>query len=347
MSDSINVLFVDDEPLILKSLNRSLQNEPYVKHFASSASEALEIMGRFGIAVLVTDMKMPEVNGLMLLKEVKTLYPDTVRIVLSGYTSLPQVLATVNQGDVFRFISKPWEERDFKEAVSEAVDYYRYKMEIKRVRTSLEKKNATFENIVQMYDHKLLEMKAEVELLHKMSLDAGKDLLRQVLVWDPQSAKSVLAKEMKAMLDQYWALSGSMPFIEKRFSLKQLLSDVQEKIDNEGYSTHVEYGVDIHSPSLVKGNITLLEWAIKLLLHGLIVNDLDASVSVFASVAKDESAPQLRIVLSADRQWLKPDAVRSASEAMLKHAAQHMGGAFVIKDLGKKVAVIFSGACQL
>lgn len=101
-----SILFVDDEKLITNSLRRGLLDEKYRKFFANSGEDALGIMERENISVLVTDMKMPGMNGLELLKIVRQKYPDTIRIVLSGYTQLPQVLVTVNQGDIFKICNK-------------------------------------------------------------------------------------------------------------------------------------------------------------------------------------------------------------------------------------------------
>jgi two-component system response regulator HupR/HoxA len=119
------VLFVDDEEKVLASLKRGLLDEPYETLFASSGKEALEILKQNQVHVIVTDMRMPEMGGLELLKAVKKDYPHIVRMVLSGYTQVSTLLTAINQGEIFRFITKPWKlEEDFKPAVREAVEYY-------------------------------------------------------------------------------------------------------------------------------------------------------------------------------------------------------------------------------
>ncbi len=121
------VLFVDDEEKILTSLKRGLLDEPYKTLFANSGKEALEILQRSEVHVIVTDMRMPEMGGLELLKIVKKDYPHIIRMVLSGYTQVSTVLTAINQGEIFRFITKPWKlEEEFKPAVREAVEYYSF-----------------------------------------------------------------------------------------------------------------------------------------------------------------------------------------------------------------------------
>ena len=119
------VLFVDDEEKILASLKRGLLDEPYKTLFASSGKKALEILQQNQVHVIVTDMRMPEMSGLELLRTVKEEYPNVIRMVLSGYTQVSTLLTAINQGEIFRFITKPWKlEEEFKPAVRDAVEYY-------------------------------------------------------------------------------------------------------------------------------------------------------------------------------------------------------------------------------
>ncbi|MEJ5260467.1 MAG: response regulator [Anaerohalosphaeraceae bacterium] len=119
------VLFVDDEVRLLQSLRRGLMDEPYLCLFANSGAEALEILKKNKVHVIVTDMRMPEMNGLELLRKVRELYPDIVRMVLSGYTQITTLLTAINEGHIYKFITKPWKlEEEFKPMVREALKYY-------------------------------------------------------------------------------------------------------------------------------------------------------------------------------------------------------------------------------
>ena len=100
-------------------------DEPYKTLFATSGKEALEILGQQEVHVIVTDMRMPEMGGLELLKIVKKDYPQIVRLVLSGYTQITTLLTAINQGEIYRFITKPWKlEEEFKTTVRQAIEYY-------------------------------------------------------------------------------------------------------------------------------------------------------------------------------------------------------------------------------
>jgi two-component system, NtrC family, response regulator HupR/HoxA len=119
------VLFVDDEERLLNSLKRGLIDEPYKCLFANSGPEALKVLGDNKVHVIVTDMRMPEMNGLELLRLVREKYPDIIRIVLSGYTQITTLLTAINEGHIYKYITKPWKlEEEFKPQIRAALEYY-------------------------------------------------------------------------------------------------------------------------------------------------------------------------------------------------------------------------------
>lgn len=178
MYENYRVLFVDDEPNILNSLRRSLMDEEYYCLFASSGMEALDILKKDHAAVIVTDMRMPEMSGLELLTRISEEYPAIVKIVLSGYTQLPQILATINQVDIFKFITKPWATDDFIQAVRKALDYYILREENEKYKAVLEAKNISYQNILKKINEVVDDAKKSKELLGlcgKAIVGFGKD----------------------------------------------------------------------------------------------------------------------------------------------------------------------------
>lgn len=120
------VLFVDDDEVVLQSLERGLLDESYNKLFVKSCNEALEILQREEVHVIVTDMRMPEMTGLELLRTVRKDYPHIIGIVLSGYEQDATLMTAVEQGEIFRLIPKPWKfgGLDFETLVRKAIDHY-------------------------------------------------------------------------------------------------------------------------------------------------------------------------------------------------------------------------------
>ncbi len=123
--DKRTVLFVDDEQGILNALKRSLLGEPYETLFANSGRKALEILEQEEVHVIVSDLCMPEMGGLELLMIVKNSYPHVIRLVLSGHTDKDNLLKAINQGEISRFITKPWKsDEEFKTIIRQAIEYY-------------------------------------------------------------------------------------------------------------------------------------------------------------------------------------------------------------------------------
>ncbi len=150
--EKITVLFVDDEEKILRSLKRGLLDEPYETLFVNSGKKALEILEQKKVHVLVTDMRMPEMSGLELLKIVREKYPHIIRMVLSGYTQITTLLTAINQGEIYKYITKPWKlEEDFKPAIQQAIEHYNLQSGQEKLATE-ENKSEVGEKILQKSD---------------------------------------------------------------------------------------------------------------------------------------------------------------------------------------------------
>ncbi|UZJ41318.1 SpoIIE family protein phosphatase [Prosthecochloris sp. SCSIO W1101] len=137
----ITILFVDDESDILSSIRRFLRRETFNKHFADSGKNALELMTKESVDVVVTDLRMPGMNGLELIKTIKKHHPDTIRIMLSGSQDIDQIIDSINTGEVFRFIPKPVDPSSFKAILNDAIDYYLIKKEREELFHELSVKN--------------------------------------------------------------------------------------------------------------------------------------------------------------------------------------------------------------
>jgi len=113
------LLLVDDEPRILRSLSMVFKNNYHILT-AESAADALRLMKINKVHVILSDQRMPGMTGSELLKKVKANYPETIRLLLTGYSELNAIINSINEGEVFRFISKPWSKSKLIETVGKA-----------------------------------------------------------------------------------------------------------------------------------------------------------------------------------------------------------------------------------
>jgi PAS domain S-box-containing protein/diguanylate cyclase (GGDEF)-like protein len=114
------LLLVDDEENIVAALKRLLRRDGYKIVTAASAAEGLQRLAEHNVDVIVSDQRMPGMTGVEFLHRAKALYPDTVRMVLSGYTELQSIIDAVNEGAIYKFLTKPWDDERLRGHVAEA-----------------------------------------------------------------------------------------------------------------------------------------------------------------------------------------------------------------------------------
>nr|WP_319492003.1 response regulator [uncultured Desulfobacter sp.] len=118
------ILCVDDEKQILSALKRLLRKENFDLLTATSGEEGLKIMASRDIHLVISDHRMPEMSGISFLARVRETYPDTIRILLTGYTEVDSIKASINEGHVYKFLLKPWNDDDLKQEIKKALERY-------------------------------------------------------------------------------------------------------------------------------------------------------------------------------------------------------------------------------
>jgi two-component system response regulator HupR/HoxA len=236
------ILFVDDEINVLNAIKRAIMDESYTPFFAGSASEALVVMEKNDISVIVTDMRMPVMDGLALLKIVKEKYPRTVRVVLSGYTQLSQMLATINQGEIFKFITKPWTtEQDFLPVIKQAVEYYNLQLERDNLRESLAQRNLAYQKIFKSMEQKQAQEKEELHNLHKINgwiFSYWRKNIRPV-VDDSMEHLSELDEFIDVIEEVYLTYLSQLPTVVDVRTSSNLINDIVKNCDNRLSITNI------------------------------------------------------------------------------------------------------------
>jgi DNA-binding NtrC family response regulator len=134
---SYKILIVDDELANVRALAR-LFREDYEVLTATSCDDALALLGRHDVALLITDQRMPGMTGIELLKKTVPLRPRMVRIILTGYTDVDALVEAINCGQVYRYVAKPWNNEELRITVKRALEHF----ESNKQRNELESTNA-------------------------------------------------------------------------------------------------------------------------------------------------------------------------------------------------------------
>lgn len=158
----VRILCVDDERNVLRSLERVFLDDDYELVTAASGEEGLQIMAASGdtFQVVVSDYRMPVMNGVDFLKAVYGQWPDTVRIVLSGYADAGAIVAAINEGHIYKFIPKPWNDEELRVTIQNCLERY---FLLRRNRELLEKLSRSNQEL----EEKVRQRTEDLELRNK------------------------------------------------------------------------------------------------------------------------------------------------------------------------------------
>jgi len=151
------ILFVDDEPDVLNAIKRMLIDENYDLHFAQSGQEGLKVLKKKDIQVIVSDMRMPEMDGVAFLKEAKKIAPDSIPIVLSAYTDTEALMEVINTANVWRYMTKPWQHNDVIITLRNACELYQKEQERQQLLLELTIKNKDLRELNETLEQKVIE----------------------------------------------------------------------------------------------------------------------------------------------------------------------------------------------
>ena len=161
------VLFVDDEVNILKAVQRLLRGESWQVLTASRGAEALELLDRHPCQVVVTDQRMPEMSGVDLLSAVRERQPDIVRMMLTGYTEMNVAVEAINRGEIYRLITKPWNDEELKATIRQAFEQFDLKHEIRRLNQLTREQNLKLQDMNRNLEGKVRDRTKQLAEKHQ------------------------------------------------------------------------------------------------------------------------------------------------------------------------------------
>ncbi len=181
MEEKIKILCVDDEENVLKAIRRLFFDEDYEILTASSGIEGLDILRKENVQIIISDYRMPGMSGVDFLKEVRRNWPETVRIVLSGYADIASIVMAINEGEIYKFIPKPWNDTELKITILNAIErYYLYKKNVE-LTNKLKEKNI---ELIKLNEElkRLLEKETEITKFQSKVLSTQQNILDMIPV---------------------------------------------------------------------------------------------------------------------------------------------------------------------
>jgi len=289
MPKDFNILYVDDEPQNLISFKATFRRE-YNIYTAASGQEGLDLMRHHNIHLIITDQRMPEMTGVQFLEIVLPEYPEVIRMILTGYSDVEAIIDAINNGRVFRYITKPWNETELRMTIENARQLYELQQNNKRLYSDLQRKVEEQERTLKLFMRYVPETIVEKSLNNENnSVFDGEQRNATVLFCDirgftPMSER-MQPKEVVAFLNEYYAI---MTQVIKRHNgmvnqfvgdeifaafgapvdtpnnehnavfcaleMMQKLHELNEKFQHR-VSQPIEMGIGINSGEVVAGNL--------------------------------------------------------------------------------------------
>ncbi len=175
------ILIVDDEENILNSLGRLLDDLGCTVFFADAGNKGLEIIKDEDIHMVISDYRMPGMDGIKFLDEAKKISPETIRIMLTGYADIDLAIKAINDGEVYRFITKPWNNIELLVTVNQGLEYFNMQRELGRLNKLIQSQNETLKEWNSKLEQKVAE---QTKYIQDFFLDAIKSLVFALEVKD-------------------------------------------------------------------------------------------------------------------------------------------------------------------
>ena len=199
------LLLVDDEKAIIRALNRLFRKEGYNIMTAGSGAEGLDKLHQSDrpVSMIISDQRMPEMNGAQFLEKAKEIYPEAIRYLLTGYSDLDAVIHAINEGEIHRYLTKPWNDEDLVLQVRQSLEHFELTSENRRLTAltieqnkKLSELNRGLEQKVQERTKEVIEKNSELEKINQMLEESFMGSIR-LLVSLVEILNPLLGKQMR------------------------------------------------------------------------------------------------------------------------------------------------------
>lgn len=221
---AFTILFVDDEPNILSSLKRLMRSTPYRVLVAEGAASALSTLELTPVDMVVSDMRMPGRSGAEFLADVYQLYPDTLRVLMTGYADMQSTIDAINNGKISRYISKPWNDEELVQIIDSAFEIKRLQRDKTRLTHIVDAQVEELKQLNQSLEQKVKERTQELEQLMSM-LELSNDKLKKSFLLSVRVFANLI--EMRA--GSFAGHSKRVADIARQIAIKMNLSDTEKQ----------------------------------------------------------------------------------------------------------------------
>lgn len=237
MKDKIHVLYIDDEDHNLSSFRASLRKD-FKVYTAINADEGLKLIQENEFHVVIADQRMPAMSGVEFFEQLVKINPAPIRILLTGYSDIASAIDAINKGEVYRYIDKPWNIEQIKNAIFNAADIYFTRRELKEKNEKLAKANSEMSKFVYSLSHDLRGPLMSISAVSKLAQTEFQDpdVLEYFELIDSATIK--LDDFIHKMMDFYRSTKMGNKIVPIKFEdiLEQQLAEYKSKLTHDGIS---------------------------------------------------------------------------------------------------------------
>lgn len=332
-NERIRVLYLDDEEQNLFAFKASFRREFDIVT-TSSAQEAVGYLNDSDFHVVISDQKMPEVSGVEFFELIVQDFPDPARILLTGYADIEAVIDSINKGQIFRYLTKPWDENDVRMSIRNGYDLYRGKVDLRARNTELQKANAELERFVYSASHDLRAPLASVKGVLELAYQEGGDPTQYLHMIEKSVDK--LDKFVCHVIDYFQ--NHKQYLRPEPFSLEYLIDEVIDSLGGEQALNGMKINRDIQLPRTLDSD--RMRW--RMIITNLISNALKyqdvSKADRWLNITGNIEHGKIQIAFEDNGVGMKPEAREKAFEMFFRSSTLSSGsglGLYIVHEAVK------------
>lgn len=311
-NQKIRVLYLDDEENNLRSFKAAFRRE-YDVYTAITSEKAFEIVKSVRPHVIFSDQRMPVTTGVEFFNAIRQIFPDPVRILVTGYTDVNDIIDAINKGHIHRYITKPWSEPEIKVAIDNAYDLYSTRRALDKKVDELEKSNHELSRFIYSASHDLRAPVASALGLIRVARHEVQDPTAIDYFDKLEHTTKELDTFVSNIIDYY--KNSKQKEVMEELSFEDLMEDVLETVKSHLGSTNTLIDTEINQQNAFKGD----PYRLRIILSQLISNAIKFK-------KEDQESARIKVRISADLDEARVE-VEDSGVGILK---EHMHKVFQI-----------------
>lgn len=346
------ILCIDDESHNLEALERLLRKK-YSVVTASSGAEAIEKLKNHQFSLIISDQKMPEMTGVEFFMEAKKVQPEAIRILLTGYTDLESVIGAINQGQIYRYITKPWEPEEFLGVTRQAIEVHDMKSTIAKQNMALQQANKELMSLDKLKTEFMLLVNHElktpltgifsfVQLLNEEKLEPEQTLYVNKILKNTKRLQDLINDTLLITRIQTDASSPKKVDLE----IDSIILKQWQSLGNDFTKKKLQLNLQGPRPFLQNVNEKYIAIVIKKLLHNCFAHakaDTEVTITLNEDKTNWSINTKNQLTKKIDKDINQLLTAFSTSESILNHSGGSGLGLAVIQAILK----LFSGSIEI